>query len=297
MKTFDKIPVFLHIPKAAGTYVQQVIFNYLIRITDSMPGYFRKITIENEDVNLTVYCNFLSDYWKSDPNMKRHPVSIARGVNNPRAGHTGVETFKTYMKNDQVDVMFCVVEPVTMISSTDNPPLDYRVGLFLVHELLNASNQQWSNFIILRDCFSRQQSLFNYINSASSKHEPSHGCIRSRSFNDYIMSNEIEDNWMTRALTGAGKVDINESWCDQACDLLDNHNFLINDISKTDQTIDQITYDHFTMPIEPQDRGNPHYNSSEYIKKIKYTDLSPEAKKTFDNKTQWDRKLYETHYR
>lgn len=286
MKTFDKIPVFLHIPKAAGTYIQSVIFKYLIRMNDNTSGYIRKITIENTTSNLTVYCNFLTDYWKTDINMKRHPISVDRNVDNPRAGCCSVDTFKTYLRNNQLTLLSVSVEPTI--------ERDMRSGLFLAHDIIDIINGKAVNFTILRNSFDRQQSLYYYLTQGDSAHEPTHGKIKQKTFLDYLTSVNLEDSWLIRMLTGMPEeVEVNKHWYNTAINFINSHNFIISDIKNTDDTLDMVINNCTGIPLIKHDREGSDYNKTTYIKRINFSELTESNRDIFNNRVFWDQALYD----
>ena len=58
-----KIPVYLHIPKNAGTYIEDVLLAYFSRVTNEpkepKSNYFiKRITVETASCNLTIMVRF-----------------------------------------------------------------------------------------------------------------------------------------------------------------------------------------------------------------------------------------------
>lgn len=281
------VPVMLHIPKNAGTYIQHVVFKYFVR-TKQQPGqYIRKITVEQDNINITAFCNFKTDYWKTDPNMKRHPVSVMRDVNNPRAGWCTLDTFNTYLQNDQFDTLFYVAEPVGMN--------DMRLTVNQIHKLIDATDDQAINFTILRESFSRQQSLYYYLRGEESIHEPSHDKFTCDTFKQHLVSDQLEDSWLVRVLTGNLNMPVDQGLFDQACSYLDTYNFLIGDIRETDQLLDRVLQTCFECTTTTEDRKNPHHNSTKIENKITIDDLDQQTKQKVLDRTYWDRKIYERY--
>jgi len=289
-----KIPVYLHIPKNAGTYIESVFLSYFSRITNEpkepKSDYFiKRITVETENCNLTIIVRFLTDYWKTDEHMKHHPIAISRGVNNPRVRTCSIETFKTYLKNKQLSLLSITVEPA-------GNNLDMRHGLFLAHDLIDMIEGESVHFTILRECFSRQQSLFYYLKGDGSSHEPTHCGIKADTFLQYLSSPQLEDSWFIRVLTGMpNSVQINKHWFHLATNFLDSYNFIIGDIYQIDDTLNYVTNKCFAMTIEDSDKVRPHYNGTKIENKITIEDLDKETKQKFLERTKWDRKIYERY--
>jgi len=276
-----------HIPKNAGTYIQHVVFKYFVRTKQSPEEYIRKITIEQDSLNITAFCNFKTNYWKTDPNMKRHPVSIMRNVNNPRAGWCTLDTFNTYLQNEQFDVLLYVAEPAGMN--------DMRLTVNQIHKLIDATDDQAINFTILRESFSRQQSLYYYLRGEESIHEPSHDKFTCDTFKQHLVSDQLEDSWLVRVLTGNLNMPVDQGLFDQACSYLDTYNFLIGDIQETDQLLDRVLQTCFEYATTTEDRKNPHHNSTKIENKITIDDLDQQTKQKVLDRTYWDRRIYERY--
>ena len=288
-----KIPVYLHIPKNAGTYIEDVLLAYFSRVTNEpkepKSNYFiKRITVETASCNLTIMVRFLTDYWKTDEHMKHHPIAISRGVNNPRVRACSIETFKTYLRNKQLSLLSITVEPIGN--------QDMRHGIFLAHDLIDMIDGEAVHFTILRECFSRQQSLYYYLNGGESSHEPTHGTIKEDTFLQYLSSESLEDSWLIRVLTGIPKsIKPNKHWFRIATDFLDSYNFIIGDIHQTDDILNYVVDRCFAINIEDSDKERPHYNSTKIENKITIEDLDKETKQKFLNHTYWDRKLWDRY--
>jgi hypothetical protein len=286
------IPVHLHIPKNAGTYVQDVFSRYFIRTLEreKEKEFFRvqKISVESPLFNLTLTVEFLTDYWKNDENMKAHPVAVMRGNNNPRAKSCGVETFKTYLRNKQLRLLAVVIEPVGN--------QDVRSGLFQAYELLDICGKTPLNFLILRDAFSRQQSLYYYLTGEESSHEPTHGSIKQESFLDYIKSEKVEDSWLIRVTSGMRTEEsISRDWFNLTTNFLDFHDFEIGFIKDTDALINKVLFNCFNKEVIKLDREQALKNASGKSTKITIDSLDEETKQKFLEKTHWDTKLRERY--
>lgn len=277
---YNKIPVLLHIPKNAGSYIIQVLTKYFIRCKkNSSDLRVRRLTVQTQNSNLTIFCHFLTNYWETDPNMKQ----IAQ-----RASSCKIGTFFTYLKNQQLEVLSIAVEPIEFS--------DMREGCFLAYKIIDLCKSEPFNFTIFRDCFARQQSLYYYLTSAASSHEPSHNSIKEESFLDYIKSSSLEDSWLIRVLTSARPdTSLNKYWLQVACNFLDSNNFLITDIGETDSALKHVIDECFDIPIAQIDLDNPFLNSTKIANKITLEDLDEQTKQKFLDHTYWDRRLWERY--
>ena len=277
-----KIPVYLHIPKNAGTYLIHVFTNYFIRlVSNASELHVQRLTVFGDNFNLTLFVKFNSDYWKTDENIKEHHFSAAR------ARKCGFPTLKTYIENNQLNVLAIVIEP------EDG---ELRPSFNKVDQILNLCESKGVYFSIFRETFSRQQSLYHYITGEESSHEPSHNSIKETSFLEYLSSDSLEDSWLIRSTTGM-KEDwpITGFWFNLCCNFLDNFNFLIKDIKNTDDIINGVLFSCFKEGLSASDTNTTMRNSTKIENKITIDDLNKETKQKFLKQTYWDRKLYERY--
>ena len=149
-----KIPVYLHIPKNAGTYLIHVFTNYFVRLSGNSPELnVQRLTVLGDNSNLTVFVKFNSDYWKTDENIKEHHFVAAR------ARKCKFPTLKTYINNNQLHVLAIIIEP------TDG---ELRPSFSKTDQILNLCESKGVYFSIFREVFSRQQSLYHYITGEES---------------------------------------------------------------------------------------------------------------------------------
>ena len=293
-----KLPIYIHVPKNAGTFVQSVLKQHFIRTRDvdeeNTYRYYRKVTVETPVANISVHCMFKTEYWRSDPHMKRHPLSIMRNVNNPRAGWCTWDTFETYMKNYQLDILFVSVEPILNPESPTLP--DLRCGYFIALQIAKCVGKQPQSYISLREPYNRQQSIYHYIRGSESTHEPSHGSLISETFEDYIMSPQLEDSWLIRCMSAIpNQQHLNEYWLQHTMYFLQQHEFQVYDIKQTEHMLNDIVSCVHECSIVADDLSKAHENKTSYIIKTKFADLQPEAKVRFNQVTRFDRMLYNTY--
>ena len=288
----EKVPVFLHIPKNGGTYTMNLLMAYFSRIFNESQNqedfFIKRITVESDSYNLTVFVKFTDEYHKTDSSIKLHPFAIKSGADNPKARACEMSTIKEYLKNKRLIILAINVEPIS-----DN---DMRVGLGEAHNLLSLVNSRPCNFTLMRDTLSRQQSLFYYLTGEESSHEPTHGSIVETSLIDYLQSEDLEDSWLVRVLTDVSSdTNLNEHWFNKTIDYLNSNNFSIGDISQTDETINKILNDCYGEKINQLDKQSIFRNSTQNKHKITISDLNEKIKQKFLDRTYWDRKLWERY--
>ena len=145
--------------------------------------------------------------------------------------------------------------------------------------------------LILREPFSREQSLYHYLTSDKSKHECSHGIFKSSSFGEHVVSKQLQDSWLIRNLLNIPNgVKLTEDNFNKACEILQNFN--IYDAKDTDKAVKGVMLKCFNMQdfdIEPL-ANRKHDNM---YKKIKFEELSLDAQNQFKERKFWDQKLYD----
>ena len=277
-----KIPVYLHIPKNAGSYLIHVFTNYFVRLIGLKSElHVQRLTIVGDNSNLTLFVKFNSDYWKTDENIKEHHFV------SPRAKKSGFPTLQTYIENKQLYILAIVIEP------EDG---ELRPSFSKVEQILNLCESKGEYFSIFREVFSRQQSLYHYITGDESSHEPSHQSIKEASFVEYLSSDSLEDSWLIRSITGMrDNWPITNFWFDQCCNFLDSFNFLIKGIENTDNIINEVLSSCFGEGLSNSDRAQPNLNSTKIENKITINDLNEAVKEKFLKRTYWDRKLWERY--
>jgi len=165
-----------------------------------------------------------------------------------------------------------------------------------LNKFLESQNLKFKNFMVVRDVFERHRSLYNYLKSDASIHEKTHLGIISKTFDEYVKSEEFEEDWIFRNFNNIGDgvefkltKKIFDSFLDEISDFelatLDNIEILINKIL--------INY-YFIKDVAPVNWENmlKHNKNKEKVKTLNYNDLSEETKKIFKTRTEWDTLLF-----
>ena len=271
-------PVFYHVPKNAGTYMinNMLLFfrEYRRTRTDWLERPWetaRNIEIKHDGKTLMRLIAADPDNWcahnlKSDPHDNSH-----------------------YTANEQqaVDIinniwMFAVV--------VEDIGFEHR------DRLTGVLNINLYESVILREPFSRAKSLYGYITSEASAHEPYHKNITG-SFEQYITSDQLECGWVIKSFRGLhDNTQPTTQHYDQTCELLDG--MRVTDIKHTDQLIDQMfeeCYDLSRSTFPDHFESNLHRNATPNKIKIEFNELDDQTQQTFLDRTYWDRKLYERY--
>lgn len=275
-----KIPVFYHIPKNAGTYINDFALGTLRYFRIHHTNWLKRICPEQTLKVLQVVHNgfIISRFFIGDPNLyvKNSNTLVKR---------SDID-FDIDLKNLSEDLLNNIFIFFVSIESS---------GFRIQNEILDKiSNYEHIKFLILRDPFSRAQSFYKYIISESSIHEKTHGLIKSDTFEDYVLSEQLEDSWLIRNFLDIpdGTAIENKDF-EKATHLLKNfHIYHINNVYIALMDIFKECYQINIGDIEDKFIKDLHKNENKY-KKIKFEELSSNAQSVFRNTTFWDAKLYD----
>ena len=276
-----KIPVFYHIPKNAGTYVSDwflIAFRYYRRTyTDWLKNQTSKNDtiksiqiIENGFIIARVLIGDLNFFCENFP----HFIEKRSGTE-----------WNIEFKNVTPDFIKNLFVFGVIIESC---------GFKRRYNILNLfKDYDWHEFLILRDSFSRAQSIYDYNKSEQSKHDYSHGLVQSNTLEEYILSNQLEDSWLIRNLTETeDSVALGENSFNKAVNALTN--VKVYDIKYTDKAIQETflnCYNFDSQQIKLNSWDTVTKNET-FNKKIKFEELSTNTQLVFLERTYWDNKLY-----
>jgi len=284
----NKVPVFLHIPKNAGTYVLSWImklFRYygIAKKWNNHVGWnlcLRRLLITHENrVILTAFVYDKTNECKSN--------SFFNKVENDEyCNQTTLLYFLSELLNKRFFVFALIIE-------ADGFSF-FRQGLMvLFNQILDTTSVC---YMILREPFDRAKSMYSYINSTFSAHEPTHNNIKSKTFHDYINSSELEDSWLIRNLVGvSNNEEIQNTHYNDTCKLL--HTFKIKDISKVDDLINEVFLEchniaQSSIPDHMIDINLNNNSKKNILDTISLNSLDEHTKNTFLKRTHYERLLY-----
>lgn len=290
----NHMPVFHHIAKNAGTYVlswmMMLCRKYNINIgKNQIPGWTskrirRSIVLLEGGKQLTCCIHTPTDVANINDAFERRPES------DEVTDYVELEPFIAAIVSGDVEPFSISVDPM-------EPGL--AVSRLAIDKIMSASKRDYQlNFTVLRDPYERCKSLYNYLKSDSSKHEPTHNSIISENFLDFLISDEVEDSWFMRNI-----LDIPEGQIIEPYHLTLAHErlqyFRISDMSRVDTLIDSVFHGCYGImqgDVEPNVVAT-HIDKNKTRKKVKYefSDLPAKAQQTFLDRTYWDRKLYERY--
>jgi hypothetical protein len=264
------IPVFYHIPKNSGTYVLHCILSEIKTHTKESS---KVITVLQDKRELTKLIALDSSGFLEKSNIC---MPLDQAKTNWNVNVDDLE--EKFLQNLSI---YAVIVKSRGFKVTDTllNPIFNSLSKFNLHK-----------FIILREPFSRQQSLYHYLTSDKSKHEPSHGNFKSSSFEKHIMSNDLRDGWLIRNLLGISwDLKLTEDNFNKACDILQSFN--VYDIEEAETAIKEVLLTCFNIQNFDTGLFKKRIHENTY-KKIKLEDFSLTVQKTFIERTYWDQKLY-----
>ena len=292
----NKLPVFFHIPKNAGTYVCDIlwyaaIFHFTILkllngINIVYPRAVKKILVLAEDDDTILFhinlYDFPDNFFESNIFTQRDVFTVSCHLN---------AFLNHYKRNQNKDI---IIHSATIVAA------GFRLSDKICNILKDLTGRELSKFIILRDPLDRERSFYKYIKSSRSKHEKTHGSIEHESFSDYISSYRVADSWLIRELLN--KIPYNEILTDNhynAClnilnefdvGIIDNVDTLINKVLMKCYTYDIDTIFSYLKII---DKDNFVNKNSGKRALSDLNDIDEDALNKFKERAKYDFMLYD----
>ena len=283
-QTPNSLPVFHHIAKNAGTYVLGWMLFLATKYFGKNIDYCKVVkVILNGGKSLSFICCLHEEF-----NQEKYEFKVL----SESALQTDQASFLELLTDGQIKIFSASIDPFG-----DPGWFLEKEYLLKIKEFLGLDHLL--NFMVLRNPYGRAQSLFNYIGSDDSSHEPSHKLYRSKNFIEFLSSGELEDCWIIRNL-----LDLNHNQ-----PILSEHFFSccnnyfqyfeVEDISNVDLLIDRVFFRVYGID---QNAGNKEKlkniigkNPSTYHQKIAFEELPEEAREAFLHRAYWDIKLHERY--
>ena len=267
----NSIPLFYHIPKNSGTYVYHSMLN-AARLYNENKVQVIRVILEEKYVmaKLIVIDNlhFLNEY---DGFASLNSAKITWNL---RVDGLTEDILQ------QLSIHSVVIEARGFRhTETSLKSLFLFLAKFNLHK-----------FIILREPFSREQSLYNYLTSDKSKHECTHGIFKNASFEEHVMSKQIQDSWLIRSLLNIPMGEqLTEDHFNKTCEKMCNLN--VYDIKDTDEVVKEMLLKCFNIQnFDIESAANKKHDN--IYKKIKFEELPLDSQNIFKERKYWDQKLY-----
>jgi hypothetical protein len=264
----SKLPVFFHIPKNAGSYVLNKCSFFMRRVYNNTRHY--RIDVLKEGViTYRLLCT-------SDEKLNEE---VFKKIN-----HVLHEVELEDLVLDGINICLIVV--------SDNGLKNYKEEIY---KFIPNDSKPYE-FTLLRDTYSRTQSLYSYVQSSQSAHELYHNSYENMSFSDYLDSPKLEGGWLIKNLLGIPDEDaITEEDFNNACKTLDK--MLVYDVSEVEFCLEKMFRECFDLETSKIDTSRYHKYDNKTKDKIDipFDSLGERTKTAFLKQTQWDNKLYKRY--
>ena len=154
--------------------------------------------------------------------------------------------------------------------------------------------------MFLREPYGRTLSLFSYLRSPQSAHEPSHKVYDSNTFIEHLNSPQLQGSWLIHNLLNVPDPEIiTQDHYEQTCNILDE--MLVSDMSGVDDAIVKIFNECYNLGLDIKSflnkRITRNLRSNTTKDKLEYPfeSLDEETKTHFLNQTKWDKLLYDKY--
>jgi hypothetical protein len=273
------IPVFLHIPKNAGTYILSCAQNIFRRYLNELnPNKFRmndlgyRILLINYENNTISIALCYEPNYLTNKKFKQIPY-------NEYSNSIELGDFLCEISQGKLKIFSLFIE--------SNGFKFIKTGLF--DNLFKIIDKLPLYCAIFRDPLERAASLFSYLKSNQSLHEPTHGAITSNTFENYIKSSQAEDSWLIRSIAGVpNSKGISDEDFEKTCIFLDN--VKIMDIKDTDKLIIYSFNTCYSFNVQ----FNKQIMRTNKIKQnnINLQEMDSSSINIFKNRAAYDYKLY-----
>ena len=259
----NKLPVFFHIPKNAGTYTNNMCFSFMQRFAAGKKHYH--VDVYKDGI---IYYRFIC--------YSEHPLNEKFEQLNHKC------LYKINLKDLSFDGLF-----VFMLRIADSGFSDYKEDIYKKLD----KNRKLCEFLVLRDPYERALSLFSYLKSSQSSHESTNGMFGDMTFVEYLNSPYLEGSWLIRRLLKIpNETPITKEHFDNTCQILDG--FLISDIKNVDKLISKVFYMCFNIKDCNIDQQKIYSNKTKEKITHDFDSLSEKTRDNFNKQTKWDQLLF-----
>ena len=289
------VPLFFHIPKNAGTYVISktgMLMRAYKHKYDSDPIFREKSKSFGALFRVAMTLEILDE--------KNRPLAIINGfdINGYIHQNRGEDIefvrgiyHRVHLKNLSTEVLESI--EIFQLNIVDH-------GFAVFEDILSLFNHESIGFIphaLLRDPFQRALSIYNYLTSTASSHEPTHKSIFAKDFKDYISGMQSEDSWLIRKLLNLSNAEIlDDQLFDSFCEIFDL--FTVFGVEDVDYLIESIYEKSHSLSLADI---NPSWNKALKSNKnpdghvIAESDIEPAVLENFKRRTKYDYLILEKY--
>jgi len=282
------IPIFFHIPKCAGTFVLGCMHSmfrqyYRNRLEsdeqqDNRQLQKLKVIIPNHGM-LTVFAFTPSDVYENENTTTKIDDYSSE-----------LSIFKLFslIKNSEIELFSIVIEPDFYWGDIKNL-IDLRPSFDAAYALCEVANSNYKCFGTLRSPFQRVLSAFAYLCEETSIHEPNHKKIMCNSLRGYILSDQLEDSWVIRSLSGKLYSEaLNQHDFDYVVDFLKDFTFTLN----AEDSINDVFKKSYNITLQDCEFIETNRNRNPDKQDLKLSDLDEKTQTAYKNKTKFDHLLF-----
>lgn len=261
------VPVFYHVPKCAGTFILneqiKLMRQFLLMQDRALTIGQRQITIIDHDI---IYGHILAQDPFNVFRAEGHPVKVS--LNELQSKSFKLDPFAMHLTSH---------------------------GIANRHHIFSNFDATYVKWTAIKHPFDISKSLYYYITSPQSIHEPTHGRFSNlNSFTEHIISEEFHSN----SLNSCFNIDLlitEKEYLNTKKQLIDckvyDTKHVLNGLNYVFNLCHNITTADITEKVQTMfvESNN---NVTENIGKETYQELDITTKEIFDEKSKWDLKIY-----
>jgi len=257
-----KLPVFLHIPKNAGTYINNRAFTIMQETAAEGQNCYHIDVLKEGRIAYRLLCT-------SNEELDNDYIPL-----NKICYSVNLEELRL----DELNLF--------MLRISDIGFKYYKKDIYP----LLPKNVEPYEFLCLREPYERAKSLYSYLKSIQSINESTHFKYGNKSFIELLNSSSLEGGWLIRSLLNIpNEVNIRQWHFDRVCKILNNMTvFNMDTITPSLNKIFKVCYGINTSNI------NRKVYDNKTIDKVDtpFDSLDEKTKKVFLNQVYWDYKIY-----
>lgn len=282
------IPIFFHIPKCAGTFVlgcMHSLFRQYYR--NRLERDEKQDNRQLQKLKVTIPSHGMLTIFAFTPKNVYENAEITTKIDN-HSSELSIFKLFSLIKTSEIEIFSIVIEPDFYWGDIKNL-IDLRPSFDAAYALCDIANSTYKCFGTLRPPFQRVLSAFAYLCEDKSSHEPNHKKILCNSLRGYILSDQLEDSWVIRSLSGKSySENLNQNDFDYVIKFLDNFNFTLN----AEDSINDVFKKSYNITLKDCEFIIANSNKNLDKQNIKLSDLDKKTQIAYMNKTKFDYKLY-----